>query len=370
MRVHFLGDPIPNETTYGIYLMSPEPGAATWRADALRLLSEHSFAGEVYVPASQSVSQLDEAARLAWQESALNQADCVLAPSSTATTAGLELGKFWHPAKGILIADHANGLANAPGILTLEDACREAASERGELRRGGECQIPLDIWRTESFQAWHQAQKSAGNVLHGAHLEWVFRIGPETVFFWALRVDIEVRAEGRRKSNEVILGRPDIATVVLYRRGTDWLQSEVVLVREFRSPACTPDGYVCEFPGGMSRHPGQMADAAVREVNEETGLAIDAARFRFHESRQLVGTLSVHKAHVFSVELTEEEMAALRSQEMANTTHGVAAESEVTSIRVRKVSDLFAAPLTDWSTLGILSTVLHQPPASKLLASD
>jgi 8-oxo-dGTP pyrophosphatase MutT (NUDIX family) len=97
----------------------------------------------------------------------------------------------------------------------------------------------------------------------------------------------------------------------------------------------------------------------VREVKEETGLAIDAARFRFHESRQLVGPLSVHKAHVFSVELTEEEMAALRAQEVANTTHGVAAETEVTAIRVRKLGDVFAAPFADWSTLGILAAVLR-----------
>src|SRR5262245_48640589 len=125
MRIHFLGDPIPIETTYGVYLMSTEPSAAPWRVDALRLLSEHSFAGDVYVPAPRPDSSFDEAARLAWQESALNQADCVLATSSTTMNACWDLEKYRHRAKVILNADLVRVHANMPGVrtvATLEDA--------------------------------------------------------------------------------------------------------------------------------------------------------------------------------------------------------------------------------------------------------
>ena len=248
---------------------------------------------------------------------------------------------------------------NIPMFTTLEAMCQAAASEAGSARRGGECQVPLHLWRTDSFQAWHAAQKQAGNVLCGAKVEWVFRVGKKRVFYWALHVDMEVPAESRHKTNEVILGRPDIAAVVLYRRGEELLDTDVVLVREFRSPARTADGYIWELPSGSTLTESQPTEAtAIQEVAEELGLSIDPRQLRRHAARQLAGTLSVHQVQVFSVALTAEQLVDLRAMERANATHGDRQQSEITSIRVRKVRDLLAEPLADWSTIGMILAVL------------
>jgi len=46
-----------------------------------------------------------------------------------------------------------------------------------------------------------------------------------------------IKSEDRHKTNEVVLSRPDISTVVGYLpHSDDLMETEVVIVREFRSP--------------------------------------------------------------------------------------------------------------------------------------
>ena len=87
-------------------------------------------------------------------------------------------------------------------------------------------------------------------------------------------------AEDRVKSNEVVISRSDIFVMALYRRATTVDDTIVVLVREFRSPASTPDGLVHELPGGSAAARASALDQAIQETQEETGLAIDAQRIR------------------------------------------------------------------------------------------
>lgn len=226
---------------------------------------------------------------------------------------------------------------------------------------GSERQVPLEIWRTPSYQAWYAAQRQAGNELHGARGEWVFRVGKGIVFYWALQVDIYIAAEDRHKTNEVVISRPDIAAVVLYRPGADWLDSDIVLVREFRSSARTPDGYIWELPSGSSFHESQADDVtAAHEVDEELGLTIDPQRLRRLESRQLAGTTSAHHAQAFSYALSDAELAALLRQEAAGAAHGNVAETERTCIRVRKVREVIDEPFVDWSTLGMILSAIQR----------
>ena len=81
------------------------------------------------------------------------------------------------------------------------------------------------------------------------------------LLYWALHVRVYVRAEQRVKSNEVVISRPDISVMALYRRGETIDDTTVVLVREFRSPASTSDGLVHELPGGSA--PGE-AEASIK----------------------------------------------------------------------------------------------------------
>jgi ADP-ribose pyrophosphatase YjhB (NUDIX family) len=148
----------------------------------------------------------------------------------------------------------------------------------------------------------------------------------------------------------------------------------VVLVREFRSAASGPDGFVHELPGG-SGLPDAAADAdpaadAAREAAEETGLSIAVSRIRAHGSRQLAATMSAHQAHLFSAEITERELAWLRAA--SARPHGAAADSERTWIEIATFREIRTGRLVDWATLGMITEVLstaREQPVSRTRAA-
>ncbi|WP_436496495.1 hypothetical protein [Actinokineospora sp. HUAS TT18] len=225
----------------------------------------------------------------------------------------------------------------------------------GSLRSGGARDVPLLVWRTESFQAWLRAQTAAGNELRGGRVEWTFRVGAsrEIVFLWAFHAKVYVGVEDRVKDNEVVVSRPDIAAVVAYRRGASLGETRVVLIKEFRAPSVSSDGFVHELPGGSSYVPMAPVEVAAAELAEETGLALSLDRFHTHHARQLAGTFSTHRQHVFSVELTDAEITQLSPS--ARTSPG---DSERTYPEIWQLKDLIKDDKADWTTLGALMEVL------------
>lgn len=218
--------------------------------------------------------------------------------------------------------------------------------------------MPLPIWRTDSFQRWYAAQRAAGNTLLAARPVWSFRVGADRrlVFYWALHAAVHVAAEDRVKDNEVVISRPDIAVAVLYAPGATLDDTRIVLVREFRTTASTPDGFVHELPGGSGMRAKDPRSLVVSEVREETGLLLDSGRFRAHGSRQLVAPLSAHHAHLYSAELTAEELAAIRG--LAGVPQGVAADTERTWPEVATFRRIRTERLVDWATLGLIVQAL------------
>ena len=261
---------------------------------------------------------------------------------------------------------YANRLG-VPLFKTLDEAVVAVAAILGDgaARSGGECHVPLHVWGTPAFQGWYTAQRAAGNRLDGARVEWVFRAGPRrAVFFWALHVNMWVEAEQRHKNNEVVLARPDASAVVLYRPGLTPLDAEIVLVREFRAPAATTDGYVWELPGGSGWEANTPpAVQACAEVQEETGLVLDPSQLRVGPARQVAATMSAHKAHLFAALLSAEQMDGLRRQEAAGVTHGIVEDTERTSVRVRTVRQILAGTEVDWSVLGMILSVVAEDGA-------
>jgi len=227
----------------------------------------------------------------------------------------------------------------------------------GARRAGGEREVPLPVWQAGSFQRWYSAQVSAGNTLLGARQVWTFSTGPgrDLLVYWALQVRVRIRAEDRVKSNEVVISRPDISVMALYRRGRTADETAVVLVREFRSPAATPDGFVHELPGGSGDCGADARDQAAAETEEETGLTIDIRRIRAHGSRQVAATVSAHRAHLFSAEITEDELARLRAPQ--RTPHG-AGDTERTWPEVTTFAEIRRNRLADWATLGMIAEAL------------
>ena len=226
----------------------------------------------------------------------------------------------------------------------------------GAPRVAGQRDVPLLLWRTRSFRNWLAAQEEAGNTLLGGRTSWTFRVGPDRshVLMWAYAARIHVAAEDRVKDNEVVLGRPDLTSVVAYRPAPRWQDTEVVLVREFRSPARTPDAYIREVPGGSSAKPGDPGLVAAAEFTEETGLPLSPARLHLVGTRQAAGTLSAHTQTAYAVELSAHELEQLRAD---TTRHGNADETEHTHVEVARLADILRPDgphAVDWTTLAVI----------------
>jgi hypothetical protein len=235
---------------------------------------------------------------------------------------------------------------------------------RGARRSGPHRNVPLMLWQTPSFQTWLTTQETAGNELRDGRMLWNYRVGPQQnlVFFWAFESFMWIQSEQRENIAEVVLGRPDISSVVAYHPAPTLADTEVVIVREFRAPSVSHDGFVRELPGGSAYTPSSttiddspILDQGITELREETGIDLHPARFRMHQTRQLAATVSAHQQHVLSVELTPEEVAKARADRRP---HGVAADSERTYIEVHRYADLVNQRLVDWTTLGAITAVL------------
>jgi 8-oxo-dGTP pyrophosphatase MutT (NUDIX family) len=139
---------------------------------------------------------------------------------------------------------------------------------------------------------------------------------------------ININQENRIKSNECVFSRHDISTVLLYRKRQTVAETQVVVVKEFRSPVSNQSGYVWELPGGSSFDEVDYKALALEEVEEETGFALKSKeRLKEHDARQLMATMSAHKAHLYSVELSEEELDHFKTS--SEKTFGVATVSRV-----------------------------------------
>jgi hypothetical protein len=375
----------PEEYEASIFLEGPTPtknGAHSWRTEALHMLKAAGYRGVVFVPESRPDESgntrfhADYANQLEWERQYRYMADVILAwiprtREDPGITTNYELGEDMDSGK-LVFGTPDNSWKTSyprywaerlqvPVASTLRDTVINALTllGKGARRKGGERFVPLFVWRTSHFQQWYTALVRAGNRLDHAKVVWTWRVGPQRkfTFFWILHVKVWIKSERRHKSNEVVLSRPDISTIVLYQRAPVLDDSLVVLVKEFRSPVSNSTGYVWENAGGSSWKEGvDPLERASEESHEETGLEIDPSRFVMHGARQVVPTLSAHKAHLFSVELTDNEVAWLRSQN--GVPRGVIADTERTFTFVSTLREIRQVDAVGWADLGKILHVL------------
>lgn len=392
MEVVYTGEEMPEKFTKSIFLAGPTPRnkeeQESWRPDALRILEDKGFDGVVFVPEDRKGEfKLEYDDQIAWEEKYLNVADCIVFwvprdiepdskgyPKMAAFTTNVEFGTWQTSGKIVFGAPPKatkNGYLkyysekyNVPMADTLADTLNDAMDMLGEgaERSGGERYVPLLIWNQESFQSWYKAQTGAGNRLEEAKMLFNFRPRfKDFVFLWILHVKVYVEAEDRIKDNEFVMARPDISSVCLYHKTSagfpaSWKDIEVVLVREFRSPASTENGFILELPGGSSTKKANPEEVAAEEVHEEMGLYIEPDRLKLYGTRQLAGTFSTHKANLFAAEITADELEWLKSQK--DIAHGNEADSERTFIEIHPVSQLVNSESIDWTTLGMVLSVI------------
>ncbi len=386
MQVVYAQEPFPEQVTATIFLAGPtprSPSVPSWRPLALALLEQAGFTGTVFVPEPRGGVWGDYMGQVEWESEGLNRADCILFwiprdltpdengyPKMGALTTNDEWGTWKTSGKVVLgtppptKAMHVTyqryyaDKYHAPCFTALDEtvACAVRRVTPGAARVAEECQIPLYIWRAPSFQGWYQAMRNAGNRLEKARVVWTLQFGEEPPILWALDASVYVAAEGRICNTEVVVGRPDISTVVLWCRAPSLRETEVLLVREFRAAVRTQDGNVRALPGGSSKEHGAPLDTAVEELKEETGFSMAPERLVPLAPRQVAASISSFCADAFAVEVSKAEMAQVKAAR--GSMHGVAADGERTYIEVTTVGELFDRPLTDWATLGMIFAAL------------
>ena len=390
MQVVYTGEEMPETVTKSIFLAGPTPRnkqeVTSWRPDAIKLLEDMGYDGVVFVPEDRKGEyKLEYDDQIGWEEKYLNLADCIVFwvprdltpdtkgfPKMAAFVTNVEFGHWYDSGKIVFGApedaqkvgylEHYSEKFKVPMAKTLTETLENAMAmvENGPERTGGERYVPQLVWNTDSFQSWYAAQKNAGNRLDDARVLYTFRPGlKDFVFLWVLKVNMWVESEKRNKSNEFVMARPDISSVLMWRKKLPLELSEVVIVKEFRSPASTTDGFVHELPGGSSPKKGTPPEeTAAEEIHEETGFYVKPERIKFHEARQMASTLTSHKAFLYSVELTEEEIEWFKSQE--GIIHGNVEDTEQTYIEVLTVKELLKSTLIDWSSLGMIWSAYYR----------
>lgn len=382
MKVIYAQEEFPKSFTKSLFLAGGTPRSAdvqSWRPEALKILEILDFDGVVFVPEYPPGTNIECGyewnGQVAWEDAALNMSDCILfwiprdLEKLPCFTTNDEWG-YWKSSGKIVFGcpDKAHKIryqkyyANkfkTPVSNTLAGTLENAVKLIGDgaLRDDAERKIPLMIWNTPSFQLWYSAHLSVGNYLENARLLWNYRVGPneDRVFAYTLWVNVYVKAEERFKYNEFVFFRPDISVVVLYRKAERFEDTEVVLIKEFRSSVRNDECFIYEAPGGSSYKDTAPSQVASDETYEETGVRINPNRFRIFKSRQLAATLVSHHAHMFAAELSEEEMQKIKESADANIAFGNIEDTEQTFLRVVTVGELLETSIPlDWSMFGMV----------------
>lgn len=372
-----LGEALPPAFTASIYLAG-SPGPA-WRDELLAQLAAAGFDGVVFVPEPRQGAVATDAARHeAWRSDALAITDLLVLHTADGigqSPGSLSLWADW-PRTGrmIVCGPRSEGISRQSAQrLIFADTSADVTAlilkflRPGAVRRAGERSVPLSLWRSPSFQSWYRALSRAGHFLEEIDVEWTHRsrgMG-RPPFLWAMRPRVRVRGERRQLSGEVVIGRADVSVSVLYHRPpqTAPLDTQVVLVREFRAAVRNRGGFAWMLPGGSAAQAGERRSdprhTAVQEVFEETGLRLPPEQLQAVHAgdRQLVASLASYHAQVFRAELTDEQLAAMRATAAAGKALG-ATPSERCFVSVRRLGDVLHDPDFDWSHLGMLMFAL------------
>lgn len=389
MQLIFSDQPVPQHITKSIFLAGPSPrdlNTHDWRHEAVNYLESIGYDGAVLLPipkdrfyGSADAAEWTYDGQIKWECEFRHLADIILfwvprdiAGKMPAFTTNTEFGEdlnshkivYGRPdnAEKCRYLDTRFSELNQPFFNKLSDTLEYAINRNGEgsLRENGEVFVPLYIWNTEQFQNWYTNVKLAGNRLEKAKVLHSFVVGSGFVFSYVMWVSIWVEKEQRFKDNEFIFSRKDVSSVVAFYRPNDNINdTEVIIVKEFRSPVNNAEGMVYELPSGSSFSTMESYQKnAQHELEEETGLHIDDLnRFEYVGKKQLAATLSTHQSSVYKIELMANEYEQIKLSMQNKTVFGVD-DTERTYVTLLKLSELKNS-LLDFSTLGMIYNAVY-----------
>lgn len=375
MNIVYALEDFPKQVTKTIFLAGPTPrdnAVASWRPDAIKQLEQLGYDGTVFIPEPRDNKWAkDYTAQVDWERKCLDAADCIVfwipreLETMPAFTTNTEFGLYCKSGKVVAGAPedapkntYLIDLAtkeNIPWSKSLEETLKSALTiiGQGAERKDGECLVPQLVWNHETFQNWYQAQKAVGNVLQNAQVKYVF-IMPKAklLFLWICHVEVFIKSENRVKSNEFVLSRTDISSVVMYYPGSTLMDAKIVLVKEFRSPVVNSEEFVYEVPGGSSNSKKPPLQVAASEVEEEVGFKVDQSRLTDLGIRQAAATLSAHRIQAYGLRLTEDELKQI--EDTVGEVHGVEEDTERTYTEIKTLGEIIDSNLLDWNNIGMI----------------
>lgn len=386
MQIVYTCQSLPGTIVKSVFLAGPslrkgQEHLVSWRKKALSVLDALGYDGVVFVPESEDGNwdELDYKTVNDWETKCLAIADNIIFYINRDVEAGLlglttndEFG-FWKTSGKCILCTEPNADSvryqetwaeklKIPIYHDLYNGALHVIKLQGDgaERIDGERCVPLYIWEHPGFQSWYGNLRAAGNVLAEAKVEDVFLLPNGKVFSFRLWCNIYIDAEKRYKNNEFFITRNDISSCVLYYPRPDPMETDIIIVKEFRTPGNNKTGYVYEVPGGSSFKPGiDMKETIIEEIHEETGFRLNISKLEFCGNRQLAATMLTHQSHLWAYELDAYELEEMKRLTIG--THGVAADTELTYVEVKKIHQLLADGLLDWSNLGqVLSVVIKK----------
>ncbi|MFJ9893465.1 hypothetical protein ACIQPR_09035 [Streptomyces sp. NPDC091280] len=163
-------------------------------------------------------------------------------------------------------------------------------------------------------------------------------------------------------TEELVVGRHDVLSLIAFRRRPVWTDSEVVLLRHPLSvgappPITAPTLFPLRLPtvdfGGPRHLRGKYPDEGVSALLCEAGLVTGRARIRSLGNLPESGLLAARR-RTFCLQLTDAECEELKARCEARDGRAVAG-----AVEVHRVADLLSArpvrdALVDWATLGVI----------------
>ena len=367
---------LPSSVRKTIFLAGPCPrndASLSWHPEALSILEGLGYDGAVIVPMYRDGKnvEFDLEAQTQWEQKMMDAADCIVfwVPRKfrpdfemIGLTTNVEFGRYFATGKCVAGAPLDAEKTEYLKVIskdtvkwhdTLEDTLEAAVDFVGDgvYREGVETTVPQHIFVSEQFQNWYGFLKKAGNRLENFRMLYNFFMPIQKKLFLAIwKPSVFISDENRTKEIEFVVGRTDISHILAYYPAEDMMSSKIVLVEEFRSPVANANGKVFELPGGSSLKPNVSPNVTARdELEEETGLSVSPDRFSMVAAKQSAATLCSHRAWLFCIELTEDEISSL---EQDDSVHGNVEDTERTYVHVVSVRE--ALSVMDWTNSGMV----------------
>ncbi len=267
MRIVYRDEPLPRNFSKAIFLAGPSPrspGDPDWRVDAVRELADLGYDGVVYIPFPRP-GKKDTTDPWRWEHDAMMRSDAIAfwVPRSQQLpgyTTNIEWGEYYRSGRCVLGCPpkapgmsrmiHMAKFEEVPVASTLRDTMLQCIGGigLGAARSGGECGIPIKIWRTRSFQEWYKAQCAKGGKLLRAEVQWTSAARAPQIPPAAYKIEaaFSTSTPGEERVVEVLLTERHAAPhVLVIPNDADPLMSTVIILQQ-ENPDAQP--YVPPLP--------------------------------------------------------------------------------------------------------------------------